>query len=103
VAVIDSPKSGLVADVARWSLVPGWSGELKLKFPTFNARSESAGVKPTFRDAVRRSRALIPASGYFEWLTEGKSKTPYFVRSTDVPVMFAGLYSWWRDRSKADD
>lgn len=103
VAVIDSARSGLVADVARWSLVPGWSPQLTLKFPTFNARSESAAQKPTFRDAVRRSRALIPASGYFEWHTEGRSKTPHFVRSAEGPVMFAGLYSWWRDRSKADD
>lgn len=108
VAVIDSPRSGLVADVARWSLVPAWSRELRLRFPTFNARAESAAVKPSFRDAVKRSRALIPATGYFEWLTElgpsGRAvKSPHFVRSTEGPVMFAGLFSWWRDRSKADD
>lgn len=103
VAVIDSPRSGLVAESARWSLVPGWSRELKLKFPTFNARSESVAQKPTFRDAVKRSRALVPASGYFEWHTVGSSKTPHFVRAEDGPLMFAGLFSWWRDRSKADD
>lgn len=101
--VLDSPKSGLVADAGRWSLVPGWSKELKLKFPTFNARAESAAEKPTFRDAVKRSRALIPATGYFEWHTAGKSKTPHFVRAPEGPLMFAGLYSWWQDAAKAED
>lgn len=102
VTIIDSPRSGLVADTARWSLVPRWSKELSLKFPTFNARSESAAEKPTFRDAVKGCRALIPASGYFEWHTEGTAKTPHFVQLPGQPLMFAGLYSWWRAGSSSD-
>lgn len=102
--VIDSPKNGLVASTARWSLVPGWAKELKLKFPTFNARSEEAATKSAFAPSVKSKRALIPATGYYEWQTRGSTKTPYFIRAgQDDPVMFAGLYSWWRDHSKADD
>ena len=32
-----------------------------------NARSETAAVKPMFRDAWARNRCIIPASWYFEW------------------------------------
>lgn len=82
---------------ARWSLVPRFAKELTSKYPTFNARSETAAEKPTFRSAVVRSRALVPADGYYEWLTVGKTKTPYFVTDpVEGELAFAGLYSWWR-------
>ena len=82
---------------ARWSLVPSWSKELKLKVPTFNARAETAASKPTFKASVAGKRALIPATGYYEWHTVGKTKTPYFVHDPEGGLLaFAGLYSWWR-------
>lgn len=87
---------------ARWSLLPSWAREEKLKYPTFNARSETAASKPTFKSSVVSKRAIIPARGYFEWKTVGKTKTPFFVRDPDHPLAFAGLYSWWR-ASPGDD
>ena len=44
-----------------------------------------------------------PASGYYEWKTEGKQKTPFYIHPGEGMMAFAGLYSWWRDQSKEDD
>ena len=41
----------------------GFSGKSLL----MNARSETAAVKPTFREAWERHRCIVPASWYFEW------------------------------------
>jgi putative SOS response-associated peptidase YedK len=81
---------------ARWSLVPPWSKELALKYPTFNARSETVAEKPSFRGSVGSKRAIIPASGYYEWHTEGKVKTPHYLHPDSGFLAFAALYSWWR-------
>lgn len=91
---------------ARWSLVPPFAQELKLPYPTFNARSESAATKPSFRASVASKRCIVPADGYYEWLTAAdKSKTPFFLEDEleDTPLSFAGLYSWWADPVFAPD
>lgn len=52
----------------RWRLVPSWWRKKAKEAPsTFNARAETVADKPMFRDAFKRSRCLIPASGYYEW------------------------------------
>jgi putative SOS response-associated peptidase YedK len=85
---------------ARWSLIPSWSKTQKLKFPTFNARAEEAASKPMFKASVVSKRAILPANGYFEWQTVGKTKTPYFIHPEGDELMgLAGLYSWWADPS----
>jgi putative SOS response-associated peptidase YedK len=62
----------------RWGLMPcWWSKPLKeLRAATFNARAETVETKPFFRDAFKRSRCLIPMSGYYEWqnTTIGKQR-----------------------------
>lgn len=107
--VIESERDGTLTrrlERARWSLTPGWSKTLKMKVPTFNARSEGITEKASFKTAIRSKRALIPASGYYEWQTDPvtNKKTPFFIAPTEGDVMaFAGIYSWWKDHSLADD
>lgn len=79
---------------ARWGLVPSWSKAVA-GTPAFNARSESAGSKPSFKAAVERRRALVPADGWYEWQRRGDAKRPHFVHG-DEPIAFAGLYEWWK-------
>jgi putative SOS response-associated peptidase YedK len=105
--VLESMKSDPAVrrlESARWSLVPTFSPELSAAFATFNARSETIAEKPTFRTALAKTRAIIPATGYYEWHTVGARKTPYFVHSDDgLPLALAGLYSWWRNPALGQD
>src|SRR5215467_13365705 len=84
----------------RWGLVPWWRKKKIKEMPaTFNARAETVAEKPMFRDAFKRSRCLIPASGYYEWETRPDTKQPYYITPTEGPILsIAGLWSEWRDR-----
>lgn len=105
-SVKDGPEPTRRLELARWSLTPGWSKTLKMKVPTFNARSEGITEKASFKNAIRSKRALVPASGYYEWQTDpvtGK-KTPFYIRASHGETLaFAGIYSWWKDSSLPDD
>jgi len=46
---------------------------------TFDARAETVASTPMFRDAFKRHRCIVPASGYFEWLNRPDGKQPYFI------------------------
>ncbi|WP_426995937.1 SOS response-associated peptidase [Pseudarthrobacter sp. N5] len=90
--------------VARWGLVPSWAKDPGIGSKMINARSESVLEKPAFRKAVKTRRCAVPADGYFEWKQgEGRTKQPYYVHPAEGSGMvFAGLYEWWKDPSKAD-
>jgi putative SOS response-associated peptidase YedK len=63
-----------------------------------NARAEGIEDRPFFRAPLRRSRCLIPATGFFEWRLEGSRKVKYrFSRRDEDLFCFAGLYDTWRD------
>src|SRR6516225_565700 len=90
----------------RWGLVPWWwSKPLKeLRMATFNARAEPVETKPVFRDAFKRSRCLIPMSGYFEWQSTPSGKQPwYFTASDGSPLLTAaGLWDEWKNRETGE-
>lgn len=91
-------------EVARWGLVPSWAKDVKIGARAFNARAEELEDKPMFRNALAKRRAVIPASGYYEWKQVGDQKIPHYIHPADEsPMFFAGLYEWWKDASKPDD
>jgi len=90
----------------RWGLVPSWwSKPLKeMRMATFNARAETVAEKPMFRDAFKKRRCLIPASGYYEWQDTPSGKQPYYFTRRDGQVMtIAGLWSNWKDKTTGED
>jgi putative SOS response-associated peptidase YedK len=84
----------------RWGLVPFfWKKSLKDVPATFNARVETVAEKPMFREAFKRRRCIIPASGFFEWTGEKGDKTPHLFSAADgSPILaFAGIWDRWTD------
>ena len=67
------------------------------KIPHINARAETVHKKPLFREAFAKRRALIPATGFFEWQKRADGKQPYRFRREDLePFAFAGLWEFAR-------
>ena len=82
--------------MARWGLVPWWMKEMP-KVPHINARAETVDRKPLFKEAFRKRRALIPATGFYEWQKRADGKQPYRFRREDLePFAFAGLWEFAR-------
>jgi putative SOS response-associated peptidase YedK len=49
----------------RWGLIPSWAKDSSVAAKMINARSETAGTKPAFREALKFRRCLIPADGFY--------------------------------------
>ena len=93
--------SGRELALLRWGLIPSWSKDPAIGIRLINARAETAHEKPSFRNAFRRHRCLIPASGFYEWLRWERGKQPYFVRMRDERLFaFAGLWDRWESPDK---
>jgi putative SOS response-associated peptidase YedK len=67
IPVIYQDDEGTEIRFARWGLVPFFWSKPKMPPFTFNARIEEAATKPMWRQAVKTSRCLIPAIGWYEW------------------------------------
>ena len=91
---------------ASWGLIAPWMSDNAAarasQSHAINARSESIHEKPTFRDAFRRTRCIIPVNGYYEWATalgDYPPKQPFYI-SPDPAVQtrafsVAGIWSQW--------
>ncbi len=90
-------------ETAYWSLVPIWSKELKTKFPTFNARSETVTEKASFKNQVKSRRCIVPVSGFYEWTGPKGKRTPHAIFGPAPILPMAGLYSWWHEPGAGDD
>jgi putative SOS response-associated peptidase YedK len=88
------------AVMMQWGLVPHWVKDPKESMHPINARAETLAEKPMFRSLLKNKRCLIPASGFYEWMKEGKKKNPFYIHLKENPIFaFAGLYDVWYDAS----
>ena len=58
----------------RWGLVPAWAKDSQMSARRINARAETVHTKPSFGDAFRSRRCLVPANEWFEWQRAGHGK-----------------------------
>lgn len=88
-----------VLDKYHWGLVPFWAKDTAMGNKMINARSETVAAKPSFREAFKKRRCLIPADGFYEWKGKKGEKQPVFITLPDQsPFAFAGLWETWRDK-----
>ena len=81
----------------RWGLIPSGAPAPSIGNRLINARAETARVRPSFRDAFRARRCLVPVDGFFEWERLGRRRQPWLFRMRErSPFALAGLYERWR-------
>lgn len=81
----------------KWGLVPFWAKDPAIGNKLINTRAETILEKPSFKNAFKQRRCLIPANGFYEWKKD-KNKTPYriFLKSEELFAM-AGIWETWKD------
>jgi putative SOS response-associated peptidase YedK len=83
-----------------WGLLPPWAPADRTTHRPANARAETLGAKPSFREAFRARRCLLPASGFYEWESRGQARKPWLFRAPGArPFCLAGL---WESRRLPD-
>lgn len=84
-------------EVMTWGFpAPGGKGVI------FNARAESALVKPFFANSLRTRPVAIPVNGFYEWqAVQGqKHKDKYFFFAEDTDIIYlAGFWKYFSDKS----
>lgn len=89
-------KYEMEALMSQWWLVPRWSREPTTRYSTFNARSETVGQAPSFKQSFERRRCIVPMAGYYEWKKNNGVKAPYYVNPSDgSALVVAGLWDRW--------
>lgn len=88
----------------RWGLVPRWAKDPSIGARMINARGETLADKPSFRTLYRRHRCLLPADGFYEWMTLAQGagapprKVPQHIGMADGSLFgLGGLYERWRN------
>lgn len=82
-----------------FGLLPFWAKDEKLARRTYNARSETADQKPSFRNAWKKAQhCLIPAAAIYEPDWRSGKAVPTRITRTDSGMMcIAGLWEQWTD------
>ncbi|KAL0921283.1 hypothetical protein M5K25_008342 [Dendrobium thyrsiflorum] len=84
----------------KWGLIPSFTKKTDKPdhYRMFNARSESAKEKASFRRLIPHNRCLVAVEGYYEWKKDGSKKQPYYIHFKDGrPLVFAALYDLWKE------
>jgi len=98
IAVVVKPDatSDRALTMMRWGLIPHWAKDSKIGYKMINAKAETLAEKPSYRTAYKKRRCLIPATGFYEWVTINGRKQPQYIHREDNGIFaFAGLWEHW--------
>jgi putative SOS response-associated peptidase YedK len=89
------------AEMMKWGLVPWYVKDEAVGKARrlVNAIAETVAEKPTFKQALRKRRCIVPASGFYEW----KDRQPYYFHPTrDEVFSLTGIYEVRQDAEGRD-
>ncbi len=98
--VVKSHKTGrLACGLARFGLIPAWAKDEKISRHTYNARSETAAEKPSYRTPWRqRQFGLVLVDNFYEPSYEsGKAVRWRIELASGQPFGIACLWDRWTD------
>lgn len=94
--------SGRIGEIQllKWGLIPSWVKSMdqanKIRYKTFNARSESIEIKPSFSGAFSSRRCIVTVKGFFEWQHVENKKIPWYIYHAEGEILsIAGLWDEW--------
>lgn len=103
--VVQSHQTQRVAvGLAKFGLIPAWAKDNKIARHTYNARSETASQKPSFRSAWRnRQFGLVLCKNFFEPNYEsGRAVRWKIERADQQPFGIACLWDRWTDPASGE-
>jgi putative SOS response-associated peptidase YedK len=89
-------------DPLRWGLIPNWCKDPTGGRKPINAKAETVADLPSFREAYRKRRCILPVDGFYEWkaIKGQRAKKPYAIAMQDgSPFGIAGIWENWKDPS----
>ena len=92
-------------DPLRWGLIPNWCNDPQGGRKPINAKCETVHTLPTFRDAYRSRRCILPVDGFYEWMAVkgAKAKQPFAIAMKDgKPFGIGGIWENWRDPASGE-
>ena len=102
-AVVEQTKDRTLTQF-KWGLIPSWAKDDSLAGKMINARSETIAEKPSFKNAFKSRRCIIPATGFYEWQKTNSGKQPFYFYMKDQDLFgFAGLWESWIDKGTGEE
>ncbi len=76
--VVFAPENERILSQLKWGFVPAWAKDSDIGNRMINARAETLTEKPSFREAFKSRRCIIPTTGFYKWkkASVGNAKQP---------------------------
>lgn len=86
----------------KFSLLPSWSREPKVKFATHNARLETITEKPTWKKPFLNNHCVVPMTSFIEPIYEGKLAGHMVAFEGEEVLCAAGVYDTWVNKDTGE-
>lgn len=102
VLILEKTKKNL--ELMRFSLIPHWSKEEKVKYATHNARLETVDEKPSFRTPFVKRHCIVPMTGFIEaiYLNELAGNMVEFRAKENGILYAAGIWDEWLNKKTGE-